>query len=40
MIHMKTSAAAVLSSLWLIEQLYGDGAQARSTTYKVRQEME
>uniref|UniRef100_U3IMM2 Ciliosis and planar polarity effector complex subunit 1 n=1 Tax=Anas platyrhynchos platyrhynchos TaxID=8840 RepID=U3IMM2_ANAPP len=27
MIHMKTSAAAVLSSLWLIEQLYGDGAQ-------------
>uniref|UniRef100_A0A8B9ZZS3 Ciliogenesis and planar polarity effector 1 n=1 Tax=Anas zonorhyncha TaxID=75864 RepID=A0A8B9ZZS3_9AVES len=34
MIHMKTSAAAVLSSLWLIEQLYGDGAQARSTTYK------
>ncbi|XP_068524064.1 ciliogenesis and planar polarity effector 1 isoform X3 [Anas acuta] len=34
MIHVKTSAAAVLSSLWLIEQLYGDGAQARSTTYK------
>lgn len=34
MIYVKTSAAAVLSSLWLIEQLYGDGSQARSTTHK------
>ncbi|XP_032062172.1 ciliogenesis and planar polarity effector 1 [Aythya fuligula] len=34
MIHVKTSAAAILSSLWLIEQLYVDGSQARSTTYK------
>ncbi|XP_042731159.1 ciliogenesis and planar polarity effector 1 isoform X3 [Lagopus leucura] len=34
MIHVKTSAAAVLSSLWLLEQLCKDGTQARSVTFK------
>lgn len=37
MIHVKTSAAAVLSSLWLLEQLCKDGTQARSVTFKVRE---
>ncbi|NXD09083.1 CPLN1 protein, partial [Nothocercus nigrocapillus] len=34
MIHVKTSAAAVLSSLWLLEQLYNDGSQARNIKVK------
>nr|XP_013816546.1 PREDICTED: uncharacterized protein C5orf42 homolog [Apteryx mantelli mantelli] len=34
MIHVKTSAAAVLTSLWLLEQLYNDGSQARSIKFK------
>ncbi|XP_051498619.1 ciliogenesis and planar polarity effector 1 [Apus apus] len=34
MIHVKTSAAAVLTSLWLLEQFYGDGAEAKSIKYK------
>ncbi|KAK4815418.1 hypothetical protein QYF61_001406, partial [Mycteria americana] len=33
-IHVKTSAAAVLTSLWLLEQLYRDGSQAKSIKYK------
>uniref|UniRef100_A0A669Q2S1 Ciliogenesis and planar polarity effector 1 n=1 Tax=Phasianus colchicus TaxID=9054 RepID=A0A669Q2S1_PHACC len=36
MIHVKTSAAAVLTSLWLLEQLFKDGTQARSVAFKVR----
>uniref|UniRef100_A0A672U9I4 Ciliosis and planar polarity effector complex subunit 1 n=1 Tax=Strigops habroptila TaxID=2489341 RepID=A0A672U9I4_STRHB len=36
MIHVKTSAAAVLTSLWLLEQLYGDGSQKKSVKFKVR----
>uniref|UniRef100_A0A8B9J1Q9 Ciliogenesis and planar polarity effector 1 n=1 Tax=Amazona collaria TaxID=241587 RepID=A0A8B9J1Q9_9PSIT len=36
MIHVKTSAAAVLTSLWLLEQLYGDGSQQKSIKFKVR----
>ncbi|XP_014803078.1 PREDICTED: uncharacterized protein C5orf42 homolog isoform X2 [Calidris pugnax] len=34
MIHVKTSSAAVLTSLWLLEQLYRDGSQAKSITFK------
>ncbi|XP_064032953.1 ciliogenesis and planar polarity effector 1 [Pogoniulus pusillus] len=34
MIHMKTSAAAVLTSLWLLEQLNRDGSQAKSIKCK------
>ncbi|XP_019329188.1 PREDICTED: protein JBTS17 [Aptenodytes forsteri] len=34
MIHVKTSAAAVLTSLWLLEQLYRDGSQAESIKFK------
>ncbi|KAM4638990.1 ciliogenesis and planar polarity effector 1 isoform 2-T2 [Amazona ochrocephala] len=34
MIHVKTSAAAVLTSLWLLEQLYGDGSQQKSIKFK------
>ncbi|XP_035758541.1 ciliogenesis and planar polarity effector 1 isoform X2 [Egretta garzetta] len=34
MIHVKTSAAAVLTSLWLLEQLYRDGSQAKSVKFK------
>ncbi|KAM6109759.1 ciliogenesis and planar polarity effector 1 [Phoenicopterus ruber ruber] len=34
MIHVKTSAAAVLTSLWLLEQLYRDGSQAKSIKFK------
>ncbi|XP_064358826.1 ciliogenesis and planar polarity effector 1-like isoform X2 [Dromaius novaehollandiae] len=34
MIHVKTSAAAVLTSLWLLEQLYNDGSKARSIKFK------
>ncbi|XP_061214864.1 ciliogenesis and planar polarity effector 1-like, partial [Neopsephotus bourkii] len=33
-IHVKTSAAAVLTSLWLLEQLYGDGSQKKSIKLK------
>ncbi|OPJ82495.1 hypothetical protein AV530_000322 [Patagioenas fasciata monilis] len=33
-IHVKTSAAAVLTSLWLLEQLYRDGSQAKSIKFK------
>lgn len=39
MIHVKTSAAAVLTSLWLLEQLYRDGSQAESVKFKVRKRM-
>uniref|UniRef100_A0A8C3LG50 Ciliogenesis and planar polarity effector 1 n=1 Tax=Chrysolophus pictus TaxID=9089 RepID=A0A8C3LG50_CHRPC len=34
MIHVKTSAAAVLTSLWLLEQMCKDGTQARSVAFK------
>ncbi|XP_021235237.1 protein JBTS17 isoform X2 [Numida meleagris] len=34
MIHVKISAAAILTSLWLLEQLCRDGSQARSVTFK------
>ncbi|NXI96053.1 CPLN1 protein, partial [Psophia crepitans] len=34
MIHVKTSASAVLTSLWLLEQLYRDESQARSIKSK------
>ncbi|NWQ79180.1 CPLN1 protein, partial [Columbina picui] len=34
MIHMKTSAAAVLTSLWLLEQLYRHESQAKSIKFK------
>nr|XP_009678942.1 PREDICTED: uncharacterized protein C5orf42 homolog isoform X1 [Struthio camelus australis] len=34
MIHVKTSAAAVLTSLWLLEQLLNDGSQARRIKFK------
>ncbi|KAM9262132.1 ciliogenesis and planar polarity effector 1 [Morus bassanus] len=34
MMHVKTSAAAVLTSLWLLEQLYRDGSQAKSIKFK------
>ncbi|CAN0338497.1 unnamed protein product [Bubo scandiacus] len=34
MIHVKTSAAAVLASLWLLEQLHRDGSQAKSIKFK------
>ncbi|NWS55182.1 CPLN1 protein, partial [Chunga burmeisteri] len=34
MIHVKTSAAAVLTSLWLLEQLHRDGSQAKSMKFK------
>ncbi|XP_051628250.1 ciliogenesis and planar polarity effector 1 isoform X4 [Manacus candei] len=34
MIHMKTSAAAVLTSLWLLEQLYRERSQTKSIKYK------
>ncbi|NXK10592.1 CPLN1 protein, partial [Herpetotheres cachinnans] len=33
-IHVKTSAAAVLTSLWLLEQLYRDKSQAQSVKFK------
>ncbi|XP_050768477.1 ciliogenesis and planar polarity effector 1 [Gymnogyps californianus] len=33
-IHVKTSAAAVLTSLWLLEHLYSDGSQAKSVKFK------
>lgn len=38
-IHVKTSAAAVLTSLWLLEHLYRDGSQAKSIKFKVRKRM-
>ncbi|KAM9587782.1 ciliogenesis and planar polarity effector 1 isoform 3-T4 [Morphnus guianensis] len=34
MIHVKTSAPAVLTSLWLLEQLHRDGSQAKSMKFK------
>ncbi|XP_053910206.1 ciliogenesis and planar polarity effector 1 isoform X2 [Cuculus canorus] len=34
MVHVKTSAAAVLTSFWLLEQLHRDGSQARSIKFK------
>ncbi|XP_010117321.1 PREDICTED: uncharacterized protein C5orf42-like, partial [Chlamydotis macqueenii] len=34
MIHVKTSAAAVLTSLWLLEQLSRERSQAKSITFK------
>ncbi|CAN8219831.1 unnamed protein product [Coccothraustes coccothraustes] len=34
MIHLKTSAAAVLTSFWLLEQLYGDRSQTKSIKCK------
>ncbi|NWU83651.1 CPLN1 protein, partial [Onychorhynchus coronatus] len=34
MIHMKTSATAVLASLWLLEQLYRERSQTKSIKYK------
>ncbi|NXY74895.1 CPLN1 protein, partial [Glareola pratincola] len=34
MIHVKTSSAAVLTSLWLLEQLYSGGSQAKSIKFK------
>ncbi|XP_010017134.1 PREDICTED: uncharacterized protein C5orf42 homolog, partial [Nestor notabilis] len=34
MIHVKTSSAAVLTSLWLLEWLYGDGSQKKSIKFK------
>ncbi|XP_041251942.1 ciliogenesis and planar polarity effector 1 isoform X2 [Onychostruthus taczanowskii] len=34
MIHLKTSSAAVLTSFWLLEQLYGDRSQTRSVKCK------
>ncbi|XP_053858447.1 ciliogenesis and planar polarity effector 1 [Vidua macroura] len=34
MIHLKTSSAAVLTSLWLLEQLYGDRSQTKSIKCK------
>ncbi|NXG60557.1 CPLN1 protein, partial [Hemiprocne comata] len=34
MIHVKTSAAAVLTSLWLLEQFYRDGSKAKSIKFK------
>lgn len=34
--HVKMSAAAVLTSLWLLEQLHGDGSQKKSIKFKVR----
>uniref|UniRef100_A0A8C0EQP9 Ciliogenesis and planar polarity effector 1 n=1 Tax=Bubo bubo TaxID=30461 RepID=A0A8C0EQP9_BUBBB len=40
MIHVKTSAAAVLASLWLLEQLHRDGSQAKSIKFKVRKRMD
>lgn len=39
MIHVKTSSAAVLSSFWLLEQLYGDRSQTKSFRCKVRKRM-
>ncbi|XP_071587086.1 ciliogenesis and planar polarity effector 1 isoform X2 [Heliangelus exortis] len=33
-IHVKTSSAAVLSSLWLVEKFYGDGSQAKNIKSK------
>ncbi|XP_057289224.1 ciliogenesis and planar polarity effector 1 [Pezoporus wallicus] len=33
-IHVKTSAAAVLTSLWLLEQLYGDESHKKSIKFK------
>lgn len=36
MIHVKTSAPAVLTSLWLLEQLHRDRSQAKSMKFKVR----
>uniref|UniRef100_A0A8C4TY82 Ciliogenesis and planar polarity effector 1 n=1 Tax=Falco tinnunculus TaxID=100819 RepID=A0A8C4TY82_FALTI len=38
-IHVKTSSAAVLTSLWLLEQLYRDESQAQSIKCKVRKRM-
>lgn len=38
-IHVKTSSAAVLTSLWLLEELYRDGSQAKSIKFKVRKRM-
>nr|XP_009942042.1 PREDICTED: uncharacterized protein C5orf42 homolog [Opisthocomus hoazin] len=34
MIHVKTSAAAVLSSLWILEQLYRDGSREKNRRIK------
>ncbi|XP_069736244.1 ciliogenesis and planar polarity effector 1 [Phaenicophaeus curvirostris] len=34
MVHVKTSAAAILTSLWLLEQLHRDGSQERSIKFK------
>uniref|UniRef100_A0A8C3E2N6 Ciliosis and planar polarity effector complex subunit 1 n=1 Tax=Corvus moneduloides TaxID=1196302 RepID=A0A8C3E2N6_CORMO len=39
MIHVKTSSAAVLSSFWLLEQLYGDRSLTKSFRCKVRKRM-
>lgn len=39
MIRVKTSAAAVLTSLWLLEQLHRDESQAKSIKFKVRKRM-
>ncbi|XP_019351570.2 ciliogenesis and planar polarity effector 1 isoform X2 [Alligator mississippiensis] len=34
MMHVKTSAAAILTSLWLLEQPYCDGLQTRTSSFK------
>uniref|UniRef100_H0YV04 Ciliogenesis and planar polarity effector complex subunit 1 n=1 Tax=Taeniopygia guttata TaxID=59729 RepID=H0YV04_TAEGU len=39
MIHLKTSSPAVLTSFWLLEQLYGDRSQIKSIKCKVRRRM-
>uniref|UniRef100_A0A8C3MJ19 Uncharacterized protein n=1 Tax=Geospiza parvula TaxID=87175 RepID=A0A8C3MJ19_GEOPR len=39
MIHLKTSSVAVLTSFWLLEQLYGDRSQTRNIKCKVRKRM-
>uniref|UniRef100_A0A7M4FC75 Ciliosis and planar polarity effector complex subunit 1 n=1 Tax=Crocodylus porosus TaxID=8502 RepID=A0A7M4FC75_CROPO len=40
MMHVKTSAAAILTSLWLLEQPYYDGLRTRTSSFKVRNRME
>lgn len=38
-LHVKTSAAAILTSFWLLEQLHGDRSQIKSIRCKVRKRM-
>uniref|UniRef100_A0A8C3V6X9 Ciliogenesis and planar polarity effector 1 n=1 Tax=Catharus ustulatus TaxID=91951 RepID=A0A8C3V6X9_CATUS len=38
-LHVKTSAAAILTSFWLLEQLHGDRSQIKSIKCKVRKRM-